>query len=236
MAGDLPAVGFQAGSDILRHFDLPGVGTLAQLVLPVGVGVVAEHTLAARHGYDALCAAIGKVRVFLDEALQNRHQVVVALALLAVVADVIAGEAPVGIHRQPVGKTVAAGVCQTVAVTVDHGGIIVHVVLHDDQQLFPGGQIDLALFIGLLAVVVHLGGKQVVRPDQHIAALVEFFQDGFEFLDRYMILVVGFGILVPVKGTFRVCNQTAEAEEGHLSGVRHLFQGGLGRLIAGLCL
>ena len=92
------------------------------------------------------------------------------------------------------------------------------------------------MFIGLLAVVVHLGDKQVVRSDQHVAALVELFQNGLEFFDCYMVLVIGFGILIPIKSAFRIRDQAAEAEEGHLSGVSYFFQGGLSRLIAGLCL
>lgn len=128
VAGDRVALGAQGVGHGARVRARLRKGLVAELFLIIIADAVAERALIPGHGDGRARAAIGKVRVLVQEIIQQRHEVVAAVERLAVGVHVFARELAV-FHQQARGKAVAAFVGLAVAVAVGHIFVVAHVVL-----------------------------------------------------------------------------------------------------------
>ena len=74
MGGELPAVIPEALGNFAHLLSIRF--NVRILALVGGIGAVAEDAVVTGHGNDALCAAVGEVRVLLNKLVENRNQVV----------------------------------------------------------------------------------------------------------------------------------------------------------------
>ena len=92
MARDRVALGAQRVGHFACVLARLREGLGAELCLIVAADAVAERALIPGHGDGRARAAVGKVRVLLQEVVKQRHEVVAAVERLAVGVHVLARE------------------------------------------------------------------------------------------------------------------------------------------------
>ena len=211
MARDRVALGTQRVGHFARIPARLRESLVAELRLIVAADAVAERALIPGHGDDRTRTAVGKVGVLVEEIIEQRHEVIAAVARLAVGVHVLARELAI-FHQQAGGKAVAALVGSAVAVAVGHVFVVAHVVLRHNDGCFSGGEIDVARNVFRRAVGLLLRPGDVVDVHKHVAPLVQALQHGVELFDRGHELVVAALLGVAVKGAGGVGDERVEKD------------------------
>ena len=170
------------------------------------IGAVAEDTVIAGHGNDALGTAIGEVRMLLNELIQNRDEVVGADGNRAVVHDHLIEGLAVRSHNDVLRKAVSV-----------HVLVIVDIVLGENKSGFAGREHDIApdhLLAAGLGIVDLVG--DIMNANQDIALVVHRLHHLLELgLGRHDIVVAVLAI-VAVKGLLVVHDERMEEDVRNL--------------------
>ncbi|MPM37767.1 hypothetical protein SDC9_84386 [bioreactor metagenome] len=167
--------------------------------------MIAQNAAVPRQRQTALGAEGGKVGVFPDELVQNGDGVQILrddLAALGVLA--LAPDQAVVPHNQ--------FICEAV---LQHVGIIVYVIIGEDQGLFPFGQVQGVADHGGLAVLAGGFTPHVVDVHQYIAPVVNTLQNFVVLIHGDHIVVQTVRLSVCVEGQLGISDQRMEKQVLH---------------------
>ena len=204
VGSQLPAVIAQALCDLANFLAI----CLDVRVFPLvrRIGAVAEDTVIAGHGNDALGTAVGEVGMLFYELIQNRDEVVGADGNRAVVHDHLIEGLAVRSHNDVLRKAVSV-----------HVLVIVDIVLGENKSGFAGREHDIApdhLLAAGLGIVDLVG--DVVDAHQDIALVVHRLHHLLELgLGRHDVVVAVLAI-VAVKGLLVVHDERMEEDVRNL--------------------
>ena len=156
--------------------------------------------------------------MFLNEGLQDGHQVVCAGGNGAVCVDQFVVESTV--IAQLMGKTGTLCVGLAVVVGINHIAIVVGVGFGDHNRLLAGRQLHLRLgeHIPTGGCIV-LRGVEIIQVYQHIAIFIQLLQNGLEFFGGHKVLLIGTAVGLVSKCPTRIRNQHMEGKIGNLGGI-----------------
>ena len=116
---------------------------------------------------------VGKVGVLLYEFIQNRNQIIVTYADMAVLVRVLQLRLSFFVQHHFIGKTASL-----------HVDVVIDVVLGHDEGLFSFRQHDLLLHHFFCAVGLLLHLRDIVQMNHNISAVIHFLNYFFKFRNR----------------------------------------------------
>ena len=158
--------------------------------------------------------------MLVDEVIEDRHDIIISDADISLCIRILQLQLPVLIEHHLIREAAAL-----------HVLIVADIVLRHHERLLPLRQHDLLRHHLLRAVVLLLHLRDVVKPHEHVAALIHLLQDLLELRDGRHDLIEVLPLPVIGKRALRIHRQDMEEHMRDLTVVRRHHRR-CGRLIA----